>query len=92
MKRSNVFIIILAIIMGIFACTFTPKNKILPKREGEKLTSEASTSQRVSDSIVREKRLISNNVRCVAADTNNVWVATHFWQCKFFHHLFFCDV
>ncbi|MFQ6042315.1 MAG: hypothetical protein ACE5PV_15775, partial [Candidatus Poribacteria bacterium] len=76
MKRLNIFIIALAIITGISACTFTPKDKIPSKQTGEARISEASASQKISDSIVRQKRLISNSVRCVAADTNNVWIAT----------------
>jgi len=87
-KYITVFTIItLACLLSIASClTFTPGGGTPGQPEQEVVKGDTGTDEfvKVKGSVRREKVLLSNRVRCVAADDNNVWVATDRGVSRFF--------
>lgn len=78
--RIMIILIVSACLFSMASCmTFNPQSKEA-KQAKQKITDkkEVETAQfaKVKGGLRREKVLLSNKVRCVAADDNNVWIAT----------------
>ena len=72
-------IITLICLLSIVSClTFTPDRGTKEQSGQEAVTTDTGPDEfaKVKGDIHHEKILLSNKIRCVAADDNNVWVAT----------------
>lgn len=79
--RYKVFFaaIILIPLFSLISClTFTPNRGTGEQSSEEAAEADAGQDEfvKVKGNVRREKILLSNKIRCVAADDNNVWVAT----------------
>ncbi|MFQ6043951.1 MAG: hypothetical protein ACE5PV_24120, partial [Candidatus Poribacteria bacterium] len=81
-RRYKIIIMTITLIWlsFILSCfTFTPPHHRAKEQAGqEAVTTNTGSDEfvKVKGNVKREKVLLSNKVRCVAADDNNVWVAT----------------
>jgi ligand-binding sensor domain-containing protein len=74
------------LVLSISSCmTLNPQQDEAKKAKGkddEKKADESSGFVKVKGEVLWEKTLLSNEIRCVAADDKNVWVATDRGVCK----------
>jgi len=81
-RRYRIIIMIITPIwlLSMVSClTFTPPDGGTKEQAGqEAVTTDTGPDEfvKVKGNVKREKILLSNKIRCVAADDNNVWVAT----------------
>jgi len=72
-------IITLIGMLSMLSClTLTPNHRAKEQSGQEAVTTDTGPDEfvKVKGNVKREKILLSNKIRCVAADDNNVWVAT----------------
>jgi len=81
-ERYKVFVKVIALawVLSITAClTFNPDREAAKQAQQETVAAKDAGSDefvKVKGEVNLKKILLSNKVRCVAADDNNVWVAT----------------
>ena len=77
--RIIIAIAMLACLLSMVSClTFNPDHGTgeQPEQKTGKRDAQSEIFTKVKGNASREKVLLSNKIRCVAADDNNVWVAT----------------
>ena len=80
-RRSKIIMMIITLIglLSMLSClTLTPNHRAKEQSAQEAVTTDTGTDKfiKVKGKLKREKILLSNKIRCVAADDHNVWVAT----------------